>query len=327
MNLIRRMTNGALLPVLASALIAYATPVVAQSSGLPAKMQILVGVAAGGPNDAIARMIAQRYSAKYGINAVVINQTGANGMLAARTLAGSPPNGEHILIASQGLITITPHLSPTPFDPAKHFTPISGITTTDVGLCIGSGISANNMKEFVAEAKQRTNPVRLGSAGVGNITHLMLEELKQVAGMPFTHVPYRGIAPALQDVVAGHVEGTLCAMVIAVPLLQAGKIKIIGMLGPTRSKLLPDVPTLAEQGFPLLGDTWYGMFGPPNMPADMVTKLFNAFKEVASEPDMIRDFTKVGLNLWVQDPPTFTRIINEESARWGKLIRDNNIKE
>lgn len=327
MHVVRQVARRAILPLLASALITCTMPAFAQTSGLPSKMQILVGVAAGGPNDAIARMIAQRFSTKYGISAVVINQTGANGMLAARTLAGSPPNGEHILIASQGLITITPHLASTPFDPAKHFTPISGITTTDVGLCVGSGVPANNMKEFIADAKQRANPVRLGSAGVGNITHLMLEELRQVSGMPFTHVPYRGIAPALQDVMAGHVEGTLCAMVVAVPLLQAGKIKIVGMLGPTRSKLLPDVPTLAEQGFPLLGDTWYGMFGPPNMPQDTVMKLFNAFKDIAAEPDIIRDFTKVGLNLWVKDPPIFTRIINEESARWDKLIRDNNIKE
>ena len=326
MNVIRAAANT-LLPVLGTALMACVTPAFAQTSGLPAKMQILVGVAAGGPNDAIARMIGQRFTSKYGISTVVINQTGANGMLAARTLAASPPNGEHILIASQGLITITPHLSPTPFDPAKHFTPISGITTTDVGLCIGNGVAANNMKEFVADAKQRPNPVRLGSAGVGNITHLMLEELRQVSGMPFTHVPYRGIAPALQDVMAGHVEGTLCAMVVAVPLLQAGKIKIIGMLGPTRSKLLPDVPTLVEQGFPPLGDTWYGMFGPPDMPQETVMKLFNAFKAVAEEADTIRDFNKVGLNLWVQDPPAFMRVINEESARWGKLIRDNQIKE
>ena len=312
--------------LLVGSLVAWPVAAPAQQSGLPPKVQILVGVAAGGPNDAIARMIAQRFSSKYGITAIVVNQVGANGMLAGQTLVNSPPNGETLLIASQGLITVSPHLTTMPFDPRKDFTPISSITTTDVGLCIGANVPANNMKEFVAYAKQKTSPITLGSAGVGNITHLMMEKLSQVADFRFTHIPYKGIAPALQDVIGGHIEGTLCALVIGVPLLKAGKIKIVGMLGEKRSKLLPDIPTTTEQGYAMPDDTWYGMFAPPRMNPALAQQIFNAFKNVASDPEMEREFAKVGLDMWIHDPTTFAQIIRDESERWGKLIRDNNIK-
>jgi tripartite-type tricarboxylate transporter receptor subunit TctC len=299
---------------------------VANAQQLPPKLQILVGVAAGGPNDSIARMLSDRLRAKYGITAIVENRAGANGLLAANALIASPPNGQTVLMISQGLVTISPHLSNMPFDPLKDLTPIAGFATTDVGFCIATKLPASNLKEFVAYAKQAPKPVSLGAAGLGNITHLLLERLKETAGMPYSLVVYKGIAPSLQDVAGGHIDGSVCALVTAMPLVRAGKVKVVGMFGPKRSKVLPDVPTTGEQGFPILDDSWYGIFGPPNMPREVTMQLFNAFKEVAAEPETVQALGKVGFDPWIQDPEQLARIMREESARWGKLIRENNIK-
>lgn len=321
----QRPLTSLVLALLAAVLL-FSGPASAQSAQLPNKMQILVGVAAGGPNDAIARMMAERLREKFGITAVVVNQTGANGMIAANTLLQSAPDGQNIIILSQGLITISPHLSKMTFDPLTDFTPIAGLATTDVGFCVGSNVPASNMKEFVAYAKGRSTPVTFGSAGVGNITHLLLEKLKQVTGVPFVHVPYRGIGPSLQDVAGGHIEGSVCALVVAMPLVRSGKVKIIGLFGSKRSKLVPDVPTTGEQGYPIPEDSWYGIFGPPKMSPQLAMKLFEAFKEVVTDEGTARDLAKVGFDPWLQNPGQIAKIMRDESALWGKLIRDNNIK-
>jgi tripartite-type tricarboxylate transporter receptor subunit TctC len=293
---------------------------------LPDKLQILVGVAAGGPNDSIARMLADRLRAKKGITAVVENRTGANGLLAANALIASPPNGQTILIMSQGLATISPHLSQMPFDPLKDLTPIAGLATTDVGFCIAEKVPADNLQDFVRYARQAPAPVTFGAAGLGNVTHLLLERLKDVAKIPYTLVVYKGIAPSLQDVAGGHIDGSVCALVTAAPLVKAGKVKLIALFGDKRSRLYPDVPTTAEQGFPITDPSWYGVFGPPKMAPATVTALFDAIREVATDPEAVAAMQKVGFEPWVQEPAKLTTIMRDESARWGKLIRDNNIK-
>lgn len=308
----------------AASIAAIALP--AQAQGLPEKMQILVGVAAGGPNDSIARMVADRLRARKGITAIVENRTGANGLIAATALIKSPPNGQTILIMSQGLATISPHLSKMPFDPLKDLTPIAGLATTDVGFCVANKIPADNLKDFVKYARSSPKPVTFGAAGIGNVTHLLLERLKDVAQIPYTLVVYKGIAPSLQDVAGGHIDGSVCALVTARPLVQAGKLKLIGLFGEKRSKVFPNVPTTAEQGYPITDPSWYGVFGPPNMPAETVTALFNAIKEVATDPETVQGMEKVGFDPWIQEPATLSKIMREESARWGKLVRDNNIK-
>lgn len=315
---------------LCSALLAFAAAAgasTANGQALPEKMQILVGVAAGGPNDSIARMIADRLRAKKGVTAVVENRTGANGLIAANALIQAAPNGQTILIMSQGLATISPHLSKMPFDPLKDLTPIAGLATTDVGFCIANKVPADNLKDFVAYARQQSaKPVTFGAAGLGNVTHLLLERLKEVAQIPYTLVVYKGIAPSLQDVAGGHIDGSVCALVTAAPLVRGGKLKLIGLFGDKRSKVFPEVPTTAEQGFPITDPSWYGVFGPPNMPAQTVNTVFQAIKEIATDPETVKSMEKVGFDPWIQEPATLSRIMRDESARWGKLIRDNKIK-
>ncbi len=298
----------------------------AHAQTLPDKMQILVGVAAGGPNDSIARMIADRLRTKRNVTALVENRIGANGLLAANVLISSPPNGQTILIMSQGLATISPHLSQMPFDPLKDMTPIAGLATTDVGFCIANHVPVDNVKDLVRYAQQSPKPLAFGAAGLGNVTHLLLERLKEVAKIPYTLIVYKGIAPSLQDLAGGHIDGSACAVVTAGPLVKAGKIKLVAMYGEKRSRMFPEVPTMAEQGFPINDPAWYGVFGPPKMSRAAVTAVFNAIKEVTEDPETIQAIQKVGFEPWIQDPEKLSAIMRDESARWGKLIRDNNIK-
>jgi len=298
----------------------------ALAQGLPSKIQILVPVAAGGPNDAVARMMAERLRSKMGIAVIVENRTGANGLIAANALLQAPPDGQTVLLMSQGLVTISPHLLKMPFDPLQDLTPIAGLATTDVGFCIANKVPADNLRDFVRYARQVPNPVTFGAAGVGNVTHLLLERLKEAAQIKYTLVVYKGIAPSLQDVAGGHIDGSVCALVTAAPLFKAGRLKVIGLFGDRRSRVFPDVPTLAEQGYPVTDASWYGVFGPPNMPRDVVNPLFNVIKAVVSEEEMVREMAKVAFAPWIQEPAELARIMREESARWGRLIRDNNIK-
>ena len=316
----------ALVSLMALAGLASSGTAMSQPKELPPKIQILVGVAAGGPNDSIARMLSDRLHAKFGITAIVQNRAGANGLLAANALLQAPPNGQTVLMISQGLVTINPHLTKMPFDPLKDLTPIAGFANNHSGFCIANKVPADNMGDFVKYAKQSPKPVSLGAAGFGNITHLRLERMKELAQFEYTLVVYKGIAPSLQNVAGGHIDGSVCALVAAMPLMKAGKVKVIGIFGDKRSSLLPNVPTTAEQGYPITEPSWFGIFGPPNMPGETVMALFKAFKEVADEEETVRAMAKGGFDPWIQDPAKLAEIMRNESARWAKLIRENHIK-
>lgn len=292
----------------------------------PSGMRILVGVAAGGPNDSAARLIAERLRSRRGISAIVENRTGANGLIAANALLQAAPDGQTVMLLSQGLITISPHLSKMPFDPLRDLTPIAGLATVDVAFCVANKVPANNLRDFVRIAKESKPPLSFGAAGQGNITHLLLERLKEVAKIEYLLVQYKGIAPSLQDVAGGHIDGSACALVTAMPLIKAGKLKTVGLFGDKRSKLLPDVPTTAEQGFPILDVSWYGFIGPPKMPRETANQVFAVIKDIVSEAETTAALEKVGFSPWLHDPDQFAQIMKEESARWGKIIRDNGIK-
>ena len=298
----------------------------AMSQGLPSNIRILVGVAAGGPNDSAARMIAERLRTKKGIQTIVENRVGANGLIAANVLMQAAPDGQTVMLSSQGLMTISPHLSKMPFDPLRDLSPIGGLAITDVAFCAANKVPANNFRDFIRVAREAKPPLSFGAAGQGNVTHLLLERIKEVAKIEYLPVQYKGIAPSLQDVAGGHIDGSACALVTAMPLIQAGKMKALAIFGDRRSKILPDLPTTGEQGYPILDVSWYAFIGPPNMPRETASNLFALIREVVSDPETTAALEKVGFSPWLQDPQELAKIMREESARWGKIIRDNGIK-
>jgi tripartite-type tricarboxylate transporter receptor subunit TctC len=293
---------------------------------MPSGGRILVPVAPGGPVDFVARIVAGRLAARSGATVVVENKPGANGAVAASALMQSPADGKTLMLTGQGTMTISPHLSKLPFDPLRDLTPIAGVAFADSAFVVGAKVPANSLKEFIQLAKSGA-PLTLGSGGQGNITHLYIERLKDVSHTDFVHVPYKGVTPAVNDVIGGHIAGAFSGLVAALPHIRSGALKPLGIIGSQRSALLPEVPTMAEQGYPVLDIGWFALIGPPKMTSESVSALATAIKEVLAEKETADALTKAGLNPWIKDPKELAQLMSEESARWGKLIKEKNITE
>ena len=314
-----------LLVCAACALSVAANPAAAQS--LPQNMLVLVPFAPGGPVDFTARLIARKLAARSGGTAVVDNRAGANGLVAANALLRAKPDGSTLMVTGQGLMTISPHMQPPmPFDPLTSLTVIYGLASSDSALVVGKNVPANNMKEFMELAGKSQPPLALASGGNGNITHLYIERLKAVSNTKFLHVPYKGVGPAVQDVLGGQTAGVFSGLVAVLPFVKTGQLKALGVIGDVRSPLAPEIPTLAEQGYPILDVGWFAMLAPPKTPPEMVQALSAAVAAILNEDDTKAELAKAGLNPWPKTPAELNVIMQNESARWGKLIRDNKIE-
>lgn len=317
--------SRSLLCCAALCMVAMASSAGAQS--LPRNVQILVSTAPGGPVDIVARILGNRLAARTGGTAVALNRPGANGLLAANALLQAKPDGETLMVTGQGLMTISAHIQSLPFDPLRDLTAISGLAYADSALVVGKRVPASNLRDFVQLAKKSQPPLALGSGGTGNITHLYIERLKDLTKVDFLHVPYKGVGPALQDVLGGRIDGLFIGLVGAMPQIKAGQLKALGVIGDKRSPLLPDIPTLAEQGYPILDIGWFALIGPPRMRPELTQALAAEFADILAEEETRAELAKLGLNPWPKNADQLTRVMHDESARWAQLIREHNIKE
>lgn len=313
--------------LLSGLLVAPVVMQLAHAQGGGGSTQILVPFAPGGPVDFVARTLATKMAARTGSPVVADNRPGANGLVSANALLPAAPDGKTLMVTGQGLMTISAHLTKLPFDPLTDLTPISGLAYADSALVVGKHVQANTLKEFIELAKKSQPLLAMGSGGKGNITHLYMERLKDVAGVDFLHVPYKGVGPAMQDVMGGQIAGVVTGLVAAIPQIKSGQAKALGLVGDTRSALFPDVPTMAEQGYPVLDVGWFGLIAPPRMRPETVRSLAATAGEIFREEDTKAALAKVGLNVWPKSADELSRIMREESARWAKLIRDKNITE
>jgi tripartite-type tricarboxylate transporter receptor subunit TctC len=302
-------------------------PGTTMAQGLPAKIRILVGLAAGGPTDAAARLIAEQLRVRHDIVVIVDNRPGASAQLAANALLSAAPDGQTLMVSSQGLFTISPHLMKLSFDPLKDFTPISGFVFTETALCVSKALKVEDLAGFSVAAKTASPSLALGTAGQGNITHLLLERFREEMKFEYVPVPYKGIMQSMQDVAAGQISGSICSLSIALPLIQADLVKAIAVIGDQRSDLLPDVRTTVEQGVAVREVPWFGFFGPPNMPATTVNSIAEEIREIMNDPATIASLGRLGLKPWVKSPAELTQILKEESSHWANVIRENGIQQ
>lgn len=321
----RRACLSRLVAAVAACAFASASPW-ATAQALPQNMVVLVPFSPGGPVDYVGRLIARKLALRSGGTAVVDNRAGANGLIAANALMHGKPDGTTLMVTGQGLFTISPHLAPPmPFDPLTTLTVVGGLAYSDTALVVNKNVPAGNMKEFVELAARSNPPLALASGGQGNITHLYIERLKAVSKANFLHVPYKGVGPAVQEVVAGQTAGLFTGLVAAMPLVKAGQLKALGVVGDKRSLLAPDVPTMAEQGYPILDVGWFALVAPPHTRPDVVQALSAATIAILAEDDTKAELARAGLNPWPKTRAEMTKIMTDESARWGQLIRDNKI--
>ena len=312
----------------AAAAAALATTGQAQSQAFPSKpIKLIVGFAPGGAVDIIARAVAQQITGTLGQTVLVENKPGAGTNIAMRQLIESPADG-HTLMLTANSIAVNPTLyQPAPFDPAKDVTPLSLVGRVPVVLAANAASGPDSIVKLLAASKAKPKSVSYGSPGNGSTPHLAVELFARAAGMELLHVPYKGGSPAINDVLAGHVQAVAVNALEVQPHVKAGKLRVLTVLTPARTPIFPDVPSVAEVGYPgFEASVWYGFIGPAGLPPAVVQQLHGAIQKAMAAPEVRDRLVNAGGE--VQPGPTerLAQLIASEQARYAKLIREAAIK-
>jgi tripartite-type tricarboxylate transporter receptor subunit TctC len=278
---------------------------------------------AGGPNDIIARIVGQRMSELMKQPVVIENRGGQGGVLGTDMVAKAPPDGYTIGIVSASSLVINPYMEKVPYDVVKDFAPITLVVTVPEMLVVASNVPANNMAELVALAKAQPGKLNFASAGVGGLPHLAGELFKLTANIDMVHVPYRGAAPAINDLLGQQVQMTFLDLPVILPHIKAGSLRPIALGARERAPTAPDVPTTAEVGMPdLLIENWYGMIAPGATPPGIIAALNKLATEAMADPAVKEKLANQGLTPVGDTPTHFRDFIGSEAAKWAKVIRD-----
>jgi tripartite-type tricarboxylate transporter receptor subunit TctC len=321
-GLSRRFCSLAFASVLAlAALPAGAQPYPSQP------IKIIVSLAPGGVADIVARAFAAKLG-ESGRTVVVENRTGGGGTIGADAAAKSPPDGYTLYMGFHATQSILPHLmSKLPYDAAKDFLPVVFIATSPNILVVHPSVPAKTPQELVAYIKANPGKLSYGSPGIGSSGHLAGEQFKQLHNLDIAHVHYRGAAPALQDLVAGHVHVMFDIVPLTKEQLAAGRVRALAITSARREPAVPDVPTMAESGMPgVEGGPWFGLFVPAGTPRAAIDWINAEARKAFSSPDLKARLEGQGLTLPLGSPEDFGRHVEAETKRWGEVIRKGNIK-
>jgi len=285
-------------------------------------IKLIVPFAAGGSTDLVARFIAERMRDRLGQTIVVENRPGANAIVGTQFTAKSAPDGYTLQLGGVSTHAINPHLRKTPpYDGIKDFTSLGLIGTGPLVISVNSSVPAKTLQELITYAKANPTALAYGSS-VGVILHLGGELLKNMAGFEMLHVPYSGNGPALTDVLGGRLQVMVDPVSNSAQFIADGRLRPLVVPSARRTPLLPNVPTSAEAGLPGYEvETWFALYGPANMPPDVVSKINAALNAVLSEPDAAQQFTKVGLDPKVSTPSEAAAYLKADSDKWGDVIR------
>jgi tripartite-type tricarboxylate transporter receptor subunit TctC len=294
----------------------------------PAKtLKIIAPVQPGGGVDLVARLVADRLGKVLGQSIIVDNISGGGGILGSQAAARAMPDGYTLMVGYVGTHGTNPALRKLPYDAVKDFTPIAMIGGTPNVLVVNPTVPANNLKEFLTYAKANPNSVSYGSSGQGTLTHLVMEQLKEETGINVAHVPYRGIGPALTDLLGAQTQAVFPGLAAALPHIKAGKLRPIAITGAARHPLLPNVPTLAELGYAGFdGVQWYGIVGPAKMPPAIVKRLNTEINKLIVAPDLKEKLSGEALEPMPMSPEQFGEYMKNDIAKWSKLVKARKIE-
>jgi tripartite-type tricarboxylate transporter receptor subunit TctC len=300
----------------------------ARAQTYPAKpITIIVPASPGGVTDMLGRILAQHITVDWGAEAVVENKPGANNQVAAEYVKNQPGDGYTLLIGPETTFIVNPSLYPDLRYALKDFTPITGLVQINHALILNPSVAANSVKELVGLAKDKPGQLNYGTYGVGSSGHLNMEMFATVTGTKLVAVHYKGAAPAMQDVIGGHIQMMFVSVGNAVPQSKAGAVKFIAVGAPKRMALLPDVPTVAESGYPgFTAVSWFALFGPAGMPPDVTAKINGEVRKMFADPTVQKTFLDAQyFESIVGSPDELTQRINTEEPRWRKLIQQTHI--
>lgn len=293
----------------------------------PAKpVRVIVPYPPGGITDVVSRTVALEMARSFNQSFVVDNRPGANSILGVEIVARANADGYTlgtVIAAHAANQTLYPKL---PFDSIKSFEQVSLLGTAPLIMCASNGIAANSIKELVELAKSRPGQLTFASSGIGAAAHLTTELLMTTTGIKMTHVPYKGTAPALQDLMGGQISVMMDTPSSLLPQVRAGKIKVLGMASAKRIGVAPDIPTLTEGGVAVVGGTWVGLLAPAGTPRAVVDQLARAAAAAVRKPEINERFIQLGIDPVGSNSPEFTRFLRDEVAKWAKVIRDANVK-
>ena len=290
-------------------------------------LRMVVPFPPGGATDVVARVLSERMQEKLGQPVTVENRTGAGGNVGVENVVRSAPDGLSMLMGTTGTLTINPHLyANMGFNPANDLAGISMAFATDHVLVVNPAVPAQTAQEFIALLKARPGQLSFGSGGNGSSTHLVPELFKLVAQVDMQHVPYRGSAPALNDLVAGNVQVMLDQLPSALPMIQGGRVRALAVTGPRRSRLLPDLPTMAELGLPQAEATsWGAVMVPAGTPAPAIARLNAVIREALAEPGVQQRLAAAGADAVVSTPAELAGIMRSETEKWGRVVREARV--
>jgi len=317
-----------LLGALAAALSVLLWSALAAAQDFPSKsIRLIVPFPAGGPNDIIARVVGQRMSELTKQSVVIDNRGGQAGVLGTDAVAKANPDGYTIGIVSASALAISPTMEDVPYDVARDFAAVTLVVTVPEMLVVASNVPVNNMAELVALAKAQPGKFNFASAGIGGLPHLAGELLKLTAKIDVVHVPYRGAAPAINDLLGQQVQMAFLDLPVLLPHIQAGSLRPIALGAPQRAPTAPDVPTTAEVGMPdLLIENWYGMVAPAKTPTAIVAALNRVANEAMADPSVKEKLANQGLTLAGDAPAHFRGFIEDETRKWAKVIKDAGVE-
>jgi tripartite-type tricarboxylate transporter receptor subunit TctC len=298
-----------------------------QAQDYPSRpVRLVVAFTPGGTTDFVARLLADKMKNALGQSVIVENKPGANGAIGAEYVARSDPDGYTLFFTTVGAVAINPAFrKDLTYDPVADFAPVGMAVKNSTMVVVRANLEAQSAKELVALVKQR--PVTVGVTGIGSISHLGLELFQSAAGIKFQHVPYRGAAHAITDLIGSQLDGIVADVPTVLTHVRAGKIKALGATSQERSDVLPDVPTLVEQGFPdTIADQWAAVLAPAKTPAPIVAKLNAAMLAALNDPDMRAKLAQSGVTPAPSSPDQFARYLKDEIERWTKMIREKGIK-
>ncbi len=320
-RILRRTLVGA---ALALGALAAAVPAFAQANWPTRPIRIVVGFAPGGTTDVMARLVAQQLTESLGQSVVIDNKPGASGNIAAAEVVRAT-DAHTFLIAPTSFETANPYLFKSTLLPSRDLTPVAGIGRTQMYLVVKPQSTAKNARELVEQSKANPDKMSFASSGPGTPPHLACELLKKAASMPVTHIPYRGAAPALQDVLSGQAD-FVCDPGIAFPHIRTGKVKLLGIVSSKRSPFFPDVPTLAEQGIPGADlDIWFGLWAPNGTPADVVARMNREIAKALTNATLKARYADLGGEATHVETADFKRLLVNEGNVLSALIKEQKI--
>ena len=304
------------------------SPVLAQSSGsYPARpIKFIVPITPGGSNDVLARTIAQKLTELWGQPVTVDNKPGAGMNLGADLVAKSAPDGYTWLLGANNIFVTNPHVGKTPFDVFKDFTPITQVALVPFVLVVHPSVPARNVAELVDYAKRNPDKLNYGSSGNGSPQQLATEMLNYAAGIKIQHVPYKGAVPAITDLLGGRIQVFIGAVNSLLPHIRDGKLRMLAGAGGKRFTAFPELPAIAETVPGVALDVWLGVFMPAGVPRDIVAKANADIGRVLQMPDIKNNLAAQGIEAITSTPDALSTIIRDDYARWGKVIRDADIK-